>query len=59
MKGLKEKRLRAGMTLDALGKAVGLSLKCIFQYEKGARFPNKERLLKLSSYFKCTIDELL
>lgn len=59
MKGLKAKREKCGLTLSGLGEALGLSMKTIFAYESGKRFPSKKNLDKLCNYFKCTIDELI
>lgn len=59
MKGLKEKRLEAGLTLKQVSEQLGVSLRSVFNYECGDRQPNIEKLLKLSQMFNCTIEDLL
>lgn len=59
MKGLKEKREARELSLRQVGKALGVHLQTIFNYEKGTRFPNAEMLKKLAAFFNCTIDELM
>ncbi|MEG2001840.1 MAG: helix-turn-helix transcriptional regulator [Clostridia bacterium] len=59
MKGLKEKRLEAGLTLKQVSEQLGVSLKSVFNYERGDRRPNIEKLLKLSQMFNCSIEDLL
>jgi transcriptional regulator with XRE-family HTH domain len=59
MKGLKIKRIAAGMTLNELSKKMGVSLKTIYNYESGKREPNFKNLNKLTLIFNCKVDELL
>lgn len=59
MEHLRELRKQNGMTLGALGKKVGVSLKTIFNYETGKRKPNIEMLRKLAKSLDCTIGDLL
>lgn len=59
MNGLRIKRKERKLTLEALAKALGLSMRAIYWYEKGQRFPRKENLDKLCKFFDCKIDDLL
>lgn len=59
MKGLRNKRLESKYTLKFVAENIGVSLKSIYQYEVGSRFPRRETLEKLASFFACSIDELM
>ena len=45
---IRQARLAAGLTLDALGEQVGVSHTAIQKYEKGLLTPSSTQLLKLS-----------
>lgn len=45
---IRQARLAAGLTLDALGKAVGVSHAAIRKYEKGQTPPSSSQLLKIA-----------
>lgn len=59
MKGLKAKRIALGLNTKELSDKLGITQQAIYYYEKGERFPRKEMLGKLTTFFNCTIDELL
>lgn len=59
MKGLQQKRKEKGLTQVALGRELGLSLRTIYMYESGQRFPSKKSWNKLCKFFDCKIDDLL
>ncbi len=45
---IRQARLAAGLTLDALGKQIGVTHTAIQKYEKGAMTPSSSQLLKLA-----------
>ena len=56
LKHIREKR---GMTQQELADAVGVCQGSIGNYESGFRYPNSEKLKKLSSVLQCSVDEIL
>lgn len=59
MKGLRKLRKERRWYVSEVAEAAGVSAAAIYAYEKGTRFPKREVLEKLSSFFNCTIEELL
>lgn len=56
---LKELRLRANLTQDALAKKVGLKKNTICSYEKGIRTPTVKNLCNLAEALDVTVEQLL
>lgn len=59
MKGLKQKRKERGMTLLQLANAIGVKQAAISLWERGKRFPRREKLDALCVLFECKMDDLL
>lgn len=59
MNGLKKKRIEAGLSLERLGKILGVTESSIHCYETGKRAPSLKVILKMLDCFKCDIRELL
>lgn len=55
----REMRIKAGLTLTASAKAIGVSKQAIYQWETGQRAPCAQRLPKIANVYGCTVDELL
>ena len=56
---IQEYRKKNGMTADMLAKKLGVTQAAVTNWEKGARRPNIDMLVKLTEVFGCTADELL
>lgn len=59
MQGLRSKRKAGRWRAQEVADAAGVSIGAIYAYEKGKRFPRKEHLDKLCTFFNCKIDDLL
>jgi DNA-binding XRE family transcriptional regulator len=59
LKKIKALRKAAGMTQQELGEAIGVSYQTICMWERGTTHPRYCALVKLCTYFGCTIAELL
>jgi len=57
--GLREIRVRRGMTQAKLAAAVGVAPHTISRYEDGNRSPNVEMLISLAQVLKCRVDDIL
>ena len=44
---------------NIISQLMGLSPKCISQYERGDRLPSAESLSKISQFYGCSVDYLL
>ena len=58
MNGLKELRLKRGLSQQELAKKVGISNQSISSYEKGVRKPKIEAWKKLADYFGVSVPYL-
>lgn len=56
---LREARIKAGLSVADVMKAIGVSDAAVYQWETGIYTPRKEKLLAVSELYNCTIDELL
>lgn len=56
---LKQLRKEKGLSLEQVGKAVGLSTNTISRYETGKREPKLKTWQKLASFFNVPVDYLL
>ena len=56
---LKEIRKEKRLTLEQVGKGVGLSTNAISRYERGVREPKLETWQKLADFFNVPVDYLL
>lgn len=52
-------RKQKGMTAEMLAKKLGVTQAAVTNWEKGARRPNIDMLVKLTEVLGCTADELL
>lgn len=59
MKKLRELRKKQKLSMKELGDILGLSESTISLYENGKREPDINTIIKISSYFHISIDELL
>ena len=59
MNNIKHIRKTNGLTQQQLGDILGLKKSTICKWETGNSNPDFKTLIKLSKYFKCTIDELV
>ena len=57
--GLREVRMRRGMTQAELATAVGVAPHTISRYEDGNRSPNVGMLMALAQTLKCRVDDIL
>jgi transcriptional regulator with XRE-family HTH domain len=55
---LKELRLRAGLTQEALARAAGVANDAVRKWERGKRTPLLDMAAKLADALGCTLDEL-
>lgn len=56
---LKEIRTKKGLSLEQVGKGVGLATNTISRYETGKREPKLETWQKLADFFNVPVDYLL
>lgn len=59
MNNLRTLRKQRGLSLKALGEALGLAESTISLYETGRRQPDNDTLVKIANFFGVTIDYLL
>lgn len=58
MTALKKLRTEQGLTLEAVGVAMGVTRQCVQMWEAGRRWPSSADLPKLARVLGCTIDDL-
>lgn len=58
MTALKKLRTEQGLTLEAVGLAMGVTRQCVQMWEAGRRWPSSADLPKLAKVLGCTIDDL-
>lgn len=58
MTGLKRIRQSRGMSMEELGKAVGVSRQVVSAWELGIYWPKASSLPRIAEVLGCTIDEL-
>ena len=56
---LKSARLKAGKTVKEVMKHMGVTDAAVYLWETGVSKPRTDRLLKLSEFYGCTVEELL
>lgn len=59
MESLKELREKTGKSMRLTAEELGIPYTTYVSYEKGAREPNSEMLVKIAEYYHTTIDFLL
>ena len=59
MNGLKEKRIKKGLTVAEAARVLGLAFQTYANYEYGRRQAPYVVLKAMATFFQCTIDELL
>jgi DNA-binding XRE family transcriptional regulator len=57
-KELQKARDKAGMTLEAVADAAGISLRSYQRIEAGQRWPRVDEALKIAAALKMTVEEL-
>ena len=58
MTALKKLRTEQGLTLEAVGMAMGVTRQCVQMWEAGRRWPSSADLPKLAKVLGCSIDDL-
>lgn len=56
---IKSYRLKAGLTQTELAKQMNVHQTAVAQWETGRTAPSTEKLIRLASLFKCSIEDLL
>lgn len=56
---IRSERVRIGLTVDGLAKAVGVSKNTIASWELNKRSPDGSYLMRMANIFGCTTDYLL
>lgn len=56
---LRAAREAADLTLDAVGKAVGVTAQAVYRWEKGSSLPSSDRIVRLARVLDVTPDYLL
>ena len=59
MNGLKERRIKAGLTQQEVGDRIGVGTSTVGMWESGANQPRARTLIALAKLFGCSIDDLL
>lgn len=59
MEKLREYRRRSGLSMEALGKKIGVSMHSIFRWEVGKSSPTAKELVQLAVALHVTPNELL
>ena len=57
--GFKLERVKADKTATETAAHMGVSRMTIFSWEKGLTCPCAERLLKLATFYGCSVEDLL
>ena len=58
MTALRDLRTARGLSMDAVGKELGVSRQAVFQWETGDTWPAAQLLPKLARVLECSIDDL-
>lgn len=56
---LKDKREELGLDVDSMAKRLGISIKTIYQYESGKRFPHATQLISVAKAYQLSDSELI
>ena len=56
---IREKRREAGITQEALARAVGVTQGAVVQWENGSSFPKLVLIPRIASVLGCTVDDLI
>lgn len=57
--GFKDCRIAAGLSQDAVARALQVSQACVASWESGKWMPRGSRLLEVAELYGCTVDALL
>lgn len=57
--GFRSARIEAGKTVSDVMREMGVSDAAVYNWETGVNKPRASMLVKLSSFYGCTVDELL
>lgn len=57
--GFKQARIKAGLSVATVMKALGVSDAAIYMWETGVTIPSGKRLPEIAKLYGCTIDELM
>lgn len=52
-------RTAQGLTLEQVGKSLGVSKQFVFQLEQGTRLPNVRQILEICNILRCTPNDIL
>ena len=55
----REARLKAGLTVSEVEKALSVSDAAVYQWESGTTFPTGKRMQEIAKLYNCSVDELL
>ena len=53
------RKMRANMSQEALADKMDVSRQTVSKWESGAAYPEVDKLIALSEFFHCTLDQLL
>lgn len=56
---IREKRHEAGITQDALARAVGVTQAAVVQWENGSSFPKLVLIPRIAKVLGCTVNDLI
>lgn len=56
---LKQLRYSNNMTMNELGKQIGISKQALSKLESGQREPSLYTVVKIANYFNCSLDDLV
>lgn len=56
---LKEARIKSGLTVIAVARAINVSQQAVYQWESGETSPTIANLIKLAKLYGCKVDDLL
>lgn len=57
-KNMRHRRLLAGLSQQAVGNHLGITLQQIQKYENGANSISCDKLIELAALFRCTVEDL-
>ena len=57
--GIKDRRVKAGYTLESFASKMDVIPNTVWRWEAGEREPSLSALQKMAQILKCTLDELL
>lgn len=58
MIGIKQLRIKAGLTTDEVVNELGISRSMLYKVEQGHRSPSKGLIMRMSSIYHCSIEDI-